>query len=376
MNNLPNCRIRENFPIRHVYIHVPFCQSKCGYCSFYSQSFSKSNKAIYLQSLALEITQFLDKYQIIPHTIYFGGGTPSLLEVTEIEEIIAKFNLSEIAEITLEVNPITITEEYVAKLAKTKINRISMGVQSFVDDELELLGRLHDSKQAENAFWLLRKAGFRNISLDLIYGLPDQDEISLKRSLKKLAELNPEHISTYCLSLEPDVPLHKYESQIPSDEKVADFYDLIRKKLLTEGYEHYEISNFSKPTYFSKHNSCYWQDAYYLGLGPAASGYLDKRRYSNNELEQYVQDMAEHKIMANAEVVSEEEHKKEYIFLALRQSKGVVLKDYKQKFGTDFWEEYKAVLKKYEQYFCRNSTAVYLKPKFYFVSNAILAEFM
>ncbi|MCD4796375.1 MAG: radical SAM family heme chaperone HemW, partial [Candidatus Cloacimonetes bacterium] len=257
--------------IEHIYIHIPFCKRKCGYCSFYSQIISKKKKNDFIIFLLEEIKLRKKHFNIQPKTIYFGGGTPSLLSAEELEKILSKFEFSDKCEITLEANPTNINEEYSGELAGTSINRISLGVQSFIDDELKLLGRLHDSKQVYRAYELLRNSGFENISFDLIFGLPNQTIADVVFSPERMIELAPEHISTYCLSLRKDVPLYKKITQIPDDETVSEFYSLIREKLISAGYEQYEISNFSKSGFESKHNLCYWSDKHYLGFGPSAA---------------------------------------------------------------------------------------------------------
>lgn len=332
---------------------------------------------------------------IKPKTIYFGGGTPSLLSRKEIDSIIMQFDLSQIEEITLEVNPVNITEIFAEEISRTSINRISLGIQSFKDNELNLLGRLHDSKQAEIAYKILKGNGFENISFDLIYGLPNQKKEALLFSLEKFIELEPEHISTYCLSLEKDVPIYPLTSKIPEDEIVSEFYYLIREKLLEAGYQHYEISNFAKPGFESKHNRCYWNDRSYLGLGPAASGYLNishpesfdiaqdrlnrRIRYTNPaNLEEYFQQIGTKKICQNPEKISSEDHEKEFIFLALRKSEGLDLNTFRDTFQFDFLEKYKIVIEKFykEKLLELEGDFVRLSPDAYFVSNEIFSEFM
>ncbi|MDO9576575.1 MAG: radical SAM family heme chaperone HemW [Candidatus Cloacimonadales bacterium] len=380
--------------LEHIYIHVPFCLRKCGYCSFYSDVFDEAKKQKYLHFLQEEIELWQQSYILKPKTLYFGGGTPSLLSAEEIDSIINRFDSSQIEEITLEVNPVTITEKYTEEISKTKINRISLGVQSFKDDELKLLGRLHDAHQAENAYRILRRNGFENISFDLIFGLPNQKKEDLLFTLGKFIDLQPEHISTYCLSLEENVPLYPLKSQIPADEIVSDFYSLIRKKLLEAGYRQYEISNFAKPGFESKHNLCYWNDKSYLGLGPAAAGYLischperSRRTKKNNELirytnpanlKEYFQQIETKKISQNQEELSCEDHEKEFIFLALRKSEGMDLNKFRNTFQIDFPEKYKIVIEKFskEKLLETEGDFVRLSSAAYFVSNEIFAEFM
>ena len=376
MNKYINSRLGKKNPIRHFYLHIPFCQRKCAYCSFHSVTYNAEILGKYLLALQNEIDYMKKRFEFLPKTIYFGGGTPSLLSANEINRILDNFNLSQIEEITLEVNPITITEKYAKQLAETKINRISMGVQSWIDDELKLLGRIHSSEIAEKAYNILRQVGFENISLDLIYGLPQQNLTALKYSIQKMIELKPKHISTYCLSLEEDVPLFKKKKQIPSDEKVSEFYFEIREQLSAAGYQHYEISNFALKGYEAKHNSAYWKDAFYLGLGAAAAGYVSDFRYQNNLLPTYMKDIANENLFCNREEIGITEKEREYIFLHLRTSKGIDLKEFKNKFSRDFMKTYKETISRYRENFIITNTHFALKEKSYFISNSLLSEFM
>ncbi|RLC54984.1 MAG: coproporphyrinogen III oxidase family protein, partial [Candidatus Cloacimonadota bacterium] len=193
--------------INYVYIHVPFCLRKCSYCSFFSVGFSKEASNRFVKYLIKEINLFKQKYSIKPKTIYFGGGTPSLLTTAQINLIISQFDISETEEITLECNPVNITNGFAKELKSTQIDRISLGAQSFLDEELKILGRLHKADEIGNACKILRDHEYKNISLDLIYGLPNQTKKDVEFSLDEMIKLDPEHISTYCLSLEKDVPL-------------------------------------------------------------------------------------------------------------------------------------------------------------------------
>jgi oxygen-independent coproporphyrinogen-3 oxidase len=375
--------LKDKFKLEHVYIHVPFCLQKCGYCSFYSEIFSPELKKQYLVSLQNEITLFRQIYNLLPKTIYFGGGSPSLLSAQEIGAILSKFDISQCEEITIEVNPVSINESYIRQLLETPVNRISLGIQSFQDNELTSMGRLHDSRQAERAFQALRQSGFPNISCDLIYGLPQQTKEDLISTLNKFIELAPEHISTYCLSLKKNLPMYSVKNQIPPDEEVADFYLLIREQLLAAGFQQYEISNFAKPGFESQHNLCYWNDKFYLGLGPAAAGYLprkDKRfRYANQpDIYRYFDQIKQKKIHVNSQHLSPEEHEKEFIFLALRKSQGLDMNLFQKRFGCSFTEKYRDIINKYkrEKLLETEGSFVRLTPEAYFVSNEIYSDFI
>ncbi len=377
--------------INYIYIHIPFCLRKCNYCSFYSEKFTSELKNKLVSCLIKEISLFKEKFKIKPLTIYFGGGTPSLLDVSDIQKIISQFDLSSTLvpirqlpdrniEITLEVNPINITPEFVIDLSETPINRISLGAQSFIDSELDLLGRLHNSEQISKAFELLRNQGFENISLDLIYGLPNQKMQDVLFSLEKIIELNPEHVSIYCLSLEENVSLYSKKHLIPEDEVISDFYNLIRMKLISAGFKQYEISNFAKKGFESKHNLCYWSDKYYLGFGPSAAGYFENFRYTNPaDLDEYFKQIeTSHPAAAGLVSLSKKDHEKEFIFLSLRKSKGMNLKEFQSKFDENFLKKYEKIIAKYlnNKYLEISEDFIRLNPKAYFVSNEIFAEFV
>ena len=385
--------------ISYVYIHVPFCLKKCSYCSFYSVGFSKKASSRFVKYLIKEINLFKQKYQIKPKTIYFGGGTPSLLTTGQIISITSQFDISETKEITLECNPININNGFVDNLKTTQINRISLGAQSFLDEELKILGRLHKADEIRNAYKILRAYRYNNISLDLIYGLPNQTKEDVEFSLDEIIKLDPEHISTYCLSLENDVPLFARVDQIPADEKVADFYYLIRNKLVSAGFDHYEISNFAKTGFESNHNLCYWNDENYLGFGPSAAGYLNDchpecsdeigmyrrindeeniiYRYTNTaNIEGYYKMLDGNKIMMDETILNNDDHEKEYIFLGLRKAAGLDLEEFENKFKTDFTKKYDKVLHKFNNLLEINERTIKLKSEAYFISNEIFSEFM
>ncbi|MDP8200728.1 MAG: radical SAM family heme chaperone HemW [Candidatus Tenebribacter burtonii] len=387
--------------INYVYIHVPFCLRKCSYCSFFSVNFSREASSRFVKYLIKEINLFKQKYNIKPKTIYFGGGTPSLLTSEQINLIISQFDIVETEEITLECNPVNIDNKFADSLKTTIINRISLGAQSFMDKELKVLGRLHNAEKIEDSYKILRNHGYTNISLDLIYGLPDQTKKDVEFSLNKIMQLDPEHISTYCLSLEKDVPLFSKITYIPSDEKIAEFYHLIRYKLISAGFDHYEISNFGKSGFESRHNLCYWKDEFYLGFGPSAAGYLNNyypepfgttqdrvsRRINDEEnityrynnpanIEEYYKMLDKNEIIANKTILNNDDHEKEYIFLGLRKTIGIDLGEFKNIFNTDFMDKYDHVINKFRNLLDIEKDKIKLKPEAYFISDEIFSEFM
>lgn len=337
--------------------------------------FSQKKKKLFIAALQQEIS--ISFFNIKPKTIYFGGGTPSLLLPEEIQKIIELFPQTFLEEITLEINPGTIDEQYVKKLVHTKVNRISLGTQSFVDRELKLLGRIHDSRQNVNTFQMLKEHGFSNISLDLIYGLPGQTKSEVRFSLEKLLKLSPQHVSAYCLSLDKNVPLFSQKKNIPNDTMLEEFYHLICQTLINAGFQHYELSNFASLGLVSKHNMAYWNDKFYLGFGPAAAGYFQKEKiYYRYENKANVDSYIKKDFQEQREILKTRMREKEFIFLNLRKIEGLSLKEYEKKFKTDFKQKYSKEIKKMEDFLVIEEDKIKFDKKGYFISDEIFSEFM
>lgn len=277
-----------------IYLHVPFCNSRCIYCGFCS-TVSKGLRQKYIPALKREISErgdfFSSLYESdrIVKTLYVGGGTPSILPPELLKEAVSAiretFTIAEEIEFTVEVNPDDITEDYAGSLRKMGVNRVSMGVQSFKDSHLKWMRRRHDSQTAVNAYRILRKAGFDNISLDLIFGFPLMTVGDWEDNLDTIIELSPEHISAYQMGIDPDTPLERMEKSgefsLPSQEDSERMYKILQAKLKVAGYVQYEVSNFCKPGYHSRHNSSYWNRTPYLGLGPGAHSFIGMAREWN-----------------------------------------------------------------------------------------------
>lgn len=266
-----------------IYIHIPFCNSLCNYCDFLSFAGTlPEERKRYVDYLIKEISLY-DKYHY--DTVYFGGGTPSILEVEDLDRILKALNISENAEVTLEVNPRSVNLKKLIELKKIGFNRLSIGIQSFNDEHLKVLGRYHTSKIGVETYLDAREAGFDNISLDLMFSLPNETLDELKSDLEELFKLNPEHFSIYSLIWEENTPffekLKEGVLQETDNDLEADMFELIISESNKHGYSHYEISNFAKKGYNSRHNSKYWESVEYLGVGLGASGYLDSKRYKN-----------------------------------------------------------------------------------------------
>lgn len=268
--------------VKGIYIHIPFCLNKCNYCDFLSFKSSEEMREKYIDYLIKEIKMYPE---IEFESVYFGGGTPSILSTQQIERVISSLRISKNAEVTLEVNPKTVTLEKLKELRKIGINRVSIGVQSFKEENLKLLGRMHNSKDAKEVYSWAREAGFENISLDLMFSLPNQTKEDLKEDLEVLFKLHPEHFSIYSLIWEEGTvffeKLKKGELKETENEVEAEMFELIIREAKKNGYVHYEISNFSLPKKEAIHNTRYWKNEEYIGVGLGASGYYKNIRYKN-----------------------------------------------------------------------------------------------
>jgi len=317
-----------------IYIHIPFCEKKCGYCDFLSFSCEEKNKGDrgeYVEKLIEEIRLYPRlKYD----TVYFGGGTPSLLDIDEIEKILKELSIKENAEITLEVNPQTVDKKKLESLKKIGINRLSIGIQSFNDEKLKVLGRIHSREVALNTYNDAREVGFENISIDLIFATPDQTVEELREDLDIVQRLSPEHISIYSLIWEEKTKfmdlMERGKLKPLDDDLEAKMYELIIDRLKKIGYTHYEISNFAKKKYQGRHNSKYWENSEYIGVGLGASGYYEGIRYKNKVefLDYYKQIDSFKKPIMEVEVVSDKDRTENYYILGLRLlEKGIEVED-------------------------------------------------
>ena len=326
-----------------LYIHIPFCTQKCIYCDFMSGT-NLSLREQFIDALIAEMDCYLDFFDSDPlRTIYFGGGTPSLLSVEELgriyRAIAERWDVSGVEEFTMECNPDDLSEEYLRTLCGLPINRLSIGVQSFVDDELKWLNRRHTSAEAIEAVERTKQAGFENITIDLMFALPVQTIESLNYSIDKALELGVQHISAYSLMFEPDSKITKLmelNRLEPLDEDVAaDMFDLLAKRLTEAGYEQYEISNYAKVGFESRHNSGYWHGMRYLGLGPSAHSFDGEKRWSNvGHTIKYIDLVRNEELgVRNEELLNMDERFNELVFTALRTKVGVDLVELRCRFG-------------------------------------------
>jgi oxygen-independent coproporphyrinogen-3 oxidase len=274
--------------IRHVYVHIPFCARICPYCAFYKDLLDRSETNRFCQALLQEARQQAKGRPVVPSTIYFGGGTPTALTTAQLELVLGGFrdifDLSELVEWTTEANPGSVSARKAEVLGRLGITRISLGVQSWDDDLLRTLGREHDARQAERSFRVLRDAGFVNINIDLMFGLPAQTKEQWRETLERTIDLGPDHISAYGLTFEQDTEffLRHSRGELRSNvELEADLFEMAMSILPAAGYEHYEISNYARPGFASAHNLAYWSGADYVGLGPSAFSTAGMQRWQN-----------------------------------------------------------------------------------------------
>lgn len=330
-----------------IYIHIPFCKSRCIYCGFYSTT-NKELKERYVDALIREIHMRKDDFARLgtslspssTSTVYFGGGTPSALSVCDIERIVgaleSTFNGTP-SEVTLEMNPDDVTKNYIKAVRQMGINRISMGIQTFDDSRLQFIRRRHNASQAEKAVMTIREEGIHNVSIDLMFGFPNQTMDEWVTDIDKAIALHPTHISAYSLMYEEGTPLFRMLqkgeiNQIDDETSLAMYTELINR-LTANGYEHYEISNFAMPGYRSVHNSSYWHDTPYLGFGAAAHSYnKDTRSWNIPDLKKYIESIESGVLPSESEVIDADTHYNDLITTALRTREGLNLDDLPQKY--------------------------------------------
>ena len=371
-----------------IYLHIPFCKSKCYYCDFYSsQDISITEQ--FISSLLVEIEQ-KNNYLISDkniETIYFGGGTPSVLNPNQLKKILSKihstYNVSLKTEITIELNPDDITEEYLEQIYEIGINRLSIGLQSFSNEMLKLMNRRHNSEQAINSVKIAKKLGFKNISVDLIYGLPDTNVDFLKKELQNLIDLDIQHISAYHLTYEDKTVFKNYLKkgklrELPDTESQKQFVYLT-KFFEDNGFEQYEISNFAKNNLYSKHNSNYWFGVEYIGLGPSARSYnKDTRQWNIANVKKYIAEIESNNIFFEKEYLTVNDKYNEYLLTSLRTKWGVDLGFIKAQFGDTYLTYFISSVDKYVKlkYVYKQKNIVYLHKYYWFLSDKIISELM
>lgn len=374
-----------------IYIHIPFCKSKCGYCDFCSHPPASAQEIErYLNALLLHMQDFsaaAADYTV--DTVYFGGGTPTLLTAKQLCTLLDcvrdAFALEKSAEITTEANPGTVDRRALRTLRKGGFNRISFGLQSADDAELRALGRIHTAADLARSYDDARRAGFENINLDLMYGIPQQTRESFRRSLDFVRDLDPEHLSVYGLKIEEGTPFYAARDRLPLPDEETEYnmYFDAHRTLTDAGYEHYEISNFARLGFRSRHNLRYWLDEKYLGFGVAAHSYFNNQRYAyTTDIDAYIREMESPtelaSILTECTDIDRFTRETEYVMLRLRLFDGISLSAYRQTFGRDFLAKYG---KKLERYlaggFARAAVdRIALTAKGMYVSNYILSDLL
>lgn len=377
------------YPTLGLYLHIPFCLQKCAYCDFYSVC-TDSLKDRYTEALLLHMQDYAPSAMTREvDTVFIGGGTPTSLSRSNLLELIAgikrHFNLAPDAEFTIEANPATVTRADLKKYRRQGVNRLSLGAQSFLPEELETLGRIHGESDIIEAFEDARAAGFENISLDLMYGIPGQTRESLRASLEQAVSLEPEHISLYNLILEEGTPFWEAKDrlELPDEDTEYEMYESAVIYLESHGYIQYEISNFAKEGYACRHNLKYWNCEEYLGLGPAAHSYYNERRFSfKRDVETYISAMEQpdegFSIIDECYDVRPSERVGEYVMLRMRLKEGLDTAVFAERFGMDFERMYGKYLKLYTQNGFMNhvGTRYCFTLKGMYVSNYILSAML
>ena len=375
-------------PEAGLYIHIPFCEKKCGYCDFYSVT-NAERKEEFVSALLREIQLVGTQYpQLTFDTVFWGGGTPTTLSVAALETIwnaLQKhFKIAADGEFTIEANPGTLDRQKLKALRRMGFNRLSLGVQSFNDPDLKFLGRIHSARDALLTFREAREAGFENINLDLMTAFPGLTEARFQKTLNQAVQLQPEHLSCYTLIFEPNTPfytrLKRGEFAAVSQDQEANFYRQAYRVLKDAGYQAYEISNFSREKKFRcRHNLKYWTHLPYLGLGPSSHSFVNGRRWWNHRtLDFYVKALQEDALpVAQQEVLDKTSLEFEFIFLRLRLREGIPLREYERKFHSAFPDKYREVVEKLinNGLLVRRNGYIALSTKGWLLADAVAQEF-
>ncbi len=344
-----------------IYIHIPFCRSRCSYCDFATGLFESSLAERYVKVLASEIRTWQEvETPRAVDTIYFGGGTPSLLSSAQLgtilEAVHARFNVAAGSEITLEMNPGTVTREALREFRSQGVNRASFGAQTFDDNELARLGRSHSTNETLQTYEWLREAGFENVSFDLIAGLPGQTMTAWRRNLERSLALSPEHLSFYLLEVHEGTPLAEHirtgKQPRPDSDLAAQMYELMLESACAAGYEHYEISNLCRPGFESRHNTKYWNGTAYYGFGCSAHSYDGEQlRWANERnVLSYIERFAERDgVVVERTALTPDDVRAETVFLGLRLMRGLNTRNYQLQFGVDLRTEHESELQQFHE---------------------------
>lgn len=367
-----------------IYIHIPFCVHKCNYCDFNSYAGMEDMFDAYFDALIREIRTFSRTRRLNADTVYLGGGTPSCVDTKYIaavlDEIFSSFNIMKESEISMECNPGTVTGSGLSALRGAGINRLSIGLQSTDDKMLAALGRIHSLRDFEDCFSAARGAGFDNISADLMYGLPNQTAEHWRRTLERAAAFGAEHLSCYSLKIEEGTPFYSMGVAVPDDDTVADMYAECVEFLGKCGYARYEISNFAKSGFESRHNLKYWRCDDFIGFGAGAYSCINGSRFSNiRNVDGYIRSVnSKGNAVENTSALEKSDRMSEFVFLGLRCEKGIDVREFARRFGCDIFDVYREPLEKYIRlgFIIHDDPALRLSHDAFFVSNTILADFV
>ena len=366
---------------RGLYLHIPFCIRKCNYCDFCSFALDSVDwRERYIDRLCEEIASYKEQ-KIAVDSIFIGGGTPSLLTPSELEKIVLAarecFDISEDCEFTVEANPKTLTKEKLCNFVRLGVNRLSIGLQSIHENELKMLGRIHNFDDFLYSYNLARDCGIENINIDLMYGIPEQTIDSFAETLRKIIELSPEHISLYGLILEEGTPFFKMQDSLPlpTEDSECDMYYLAARMLSEAGYYHYEISNYAKKSRQCRHNLKYWRCLEYIGVGLSAYSYFEGRRFGNSDNINEYFDLPVANYNYNGKL-DKSDLAYEYVMLGLRLAEGFSLSEYRAKFGEDFLLGREKLIDRFINagYITLNDDRIALTESGFYVSNSILTE--
>lgn len=366
-----------------LYVHIPFCIRKCNYCDFCSVAASENKIKLYTDTLVSEISSYAREPKARINTVFFGGGTPSVLSSADFEKIVSKirdtFELCDDTEFSVEVNPATVTAEKAKTFKTLGVNRVSIGLQSIHENEMKILGRIHNYSDFLETYRVFRDAGIGNINVDLMYGIPEQTAKSFRETLAAVANLAPEHISAYGLIVEEGTPFYNMRDKLilPSEDEEYGMYKDAVSSLGKLGYSHYEISNYAKSGFECRHNLKYWRDEEYIGAGLSAHSYYLGKRYSNtSDFDEYFDGFGAKYRKAESETDGVD--KFEYAMLALRLSEGLSLSEYRKLFGEEFACDKRELLVRYitEGFMACTEDRIYFTDKGFYVSNTILAQLL
>lgn len=377
----------KNKTASSIYIHIPFCATKCYYCAFNTYAFHKEQSKAYLQALRTEMALYAPDTDPL-QTIFIGGGTPSILSANALAQLFVdvhqNFSITPNAEITVECNPGTVDAEKLNVMRENGVNRLSFGLQAMQDETLKQLGRIHTVSEFMESYHIAREHDFENINIDLIFALPEQIMTAWHHTLNEVIALEPEHISGYNLVMEAETPFYEQwqagELHLPSEDTEADMFQYTIETLTSHGYTHYEICNFAKPNHFAKHNLVYWNNQACIGLGAGACGYVGGIRYTNiRGIAPYIKALSKcSKPIADTERLTGHAEKAETLMLALRKREGISLEAYRNRFGEEIETAFGRTLKKWidTELLERTPTHLRLTARGLFLANEVFVELM